>query len=164
MREKSEKALVLKLLLEAAAVSQRATTIWKDNKNLIPEKEKAIYLQYGQRALSNRLYYVADILLLGHEDKTYNRANLKEYVEDYISLDVPSYWQSFRADDNLMRAHQALGENAEALKVADRIFSKLRSIAEERAGVALNFNQIMSYLLDDEKPPMRSAMKQILGI
>jgi len=117
----------------------------------------------AHKAVSNILFYAAELEKLTAGDKETLRSEIKDFIEVLRTLKVDSYRDFFRTKDNLMHAQLALGNTETARTLAIENFCHLRSAAERRAARPLERSKIESFLRKSEEASFFAAQDLLFG-
>jgi len=118
---------------------------------------------HAHRVLSSLLHYAAWLIHKGHEDKFVNKENLRKWISDLASIKIEKFRDYFKTEENLMRAHLALGDMDSARALANTIFQHFKGTAETRAARELSLGEIGTMLHRDEITEFRSAAAVLIG-
>jgi ppGpp synthetase/RelA/SpoT-type nucleotidyltranferase len=145
------------LLKEAAISGYAGYEAWLK----MPDEIRAWpdYRQHANKALSNVIYFAAQLIGGGYEDDFINRQNLTEWIEKISLIGATKYRDYYKTEDNLMEAFCVLGNMEEARKLANSVFGHLKALAEKRAAHELSLGEIGEMLHPWEIGEFRSAVE-----
>ncbi len=150
---------------EVASIYDKAVNITKDALEVYFSLSKlSASLSHlklmAHKASSNILYYIGSFCLENNILSSNHKADLMVQLEFLENLKLERTQDFFKSRDNIMIAHQALGNLPVARQLAYENFEELRANAQNRLGrPLLEMGDIKSHLVQVERPSFESAAK-----
>jgi ppGpp synthetase/RelA/SpoT-type nucleotidyltranferase/tetratricopeptide (TPR) repeat protein len=160
LRNSGKAGEAARALKEAAKSALAGYRQWEDLP--LASRQEHEVQQHAHKALSNLLYYCAQILKLGETDETFNAAALRGWVDKIVQVGDESHGDYFKTLDNMMQAQLALGDQVSAKELAKRIFNIFQGLASSRSGRDVAFDEIAAFLGGDEIVPFRAAVRVLV--
>jgi len=123
-------------------------------------KLETLHSTFAHKAMSNNLYYLANLKFAGENADQ----EIRDAMKKFKSIHVPLYLDYFKTRDNLMLALHAIGDDVGALECAIETRTELRALAESRARRELKDEEAAVFLTEREKPAFESAVQILSGV